>query len=105
MSNKNGLYSRVTAAQQYLNDELRKKTEKKESIVLKELGKYSAFREVFEGISLEEQDFSYIGIQGDIITKPSFIEGRNFGFTLISKGFTEENYATYVKATENKKTR
>ena len=105
MSNKNGLFSRVTAACRYHNEEIRKETEKKESIALKELGKYSAFREVFEGISLEEQDFSYLNIQEDITTKQSFIEGRNFGFTLINKGFTEENYAAYIKATQNKKHR
>ena len=78
---------------------------KPKSITLKELGKFSAFKEIFEEIPLEEQDFSYIFPNEDITINQDFIDGRKFGFILIKNGFSEEKYHEYVKATESIKHR
>ena len=105
MGYKPGLYSDAIAASDYNKKQLKKESEKKVAITLKELGKYSAFKEIFEDMKLEEQDFSYINIEGDIISNPNFIEGRKFGFILIKNGFDKEKYNAYVKATETIKHR
>lgn len=105
MAYKPGLYSTAIAAQKNTDERLKKQSEQKGTESLKELGKYSAFKEVFEGIALENQDFSYVNINEDIINNPNFIEGRNFGFVLIKNGFSEEKYSEYIKATSTKKHR
>ena len=102
MSYKPGLYSSAIAAKKYTEEQIKKASQKIEAITLKELGKYSAFKEVFENIPLEEQDFSYTNLQVDIITNPNFIEGRTFGFVLIKNGFNEENYKKYVNSTKHR---
>lgn len=102
---KAGLHSDALAAEQYNNEQIKKASEKMEAITLKELGKFSAFKEIFEGVPLEEQDFSYANIKGDIITNPYFLEGRNFGFVLIKNGFSNANYLKYKQETESKKHR
>lgn len=102
MGYKTGQFSFAIAAQKHKEEELIKQSAKMESITLKEMGKYSAFKEVFEGIPLEEQDFSYINSNDDIKSNNSFVEGRKFGFVLIKNGFSKENYNKYVSINETK---
>ena len=100
-----GHNSNAIAAQQYIDEQLKKKSQKPESTTLKKLGKDSALQETFEGITLENQDFSYINISGDITSNPDFIAGRTFGFALVENGFTEEQYRAYINVSTTKKHR
>lgn len=96
-----GINSSALAAQQHTEKRLRKKYEANTSIApqLKELGKISAFKEKFEGILLKDQNLS------EYENAEAFISGREFGFSLIKNGFTEENYYSYLESREEKKSK
>lgn len=95
-----GRNSKILAAQQYNDDMLRKKYDKKFSNELKELGKVSTFKEEFEGIKLENQVFPQIPTIENITENEYFIEGRKFGYALIAGGFDAEKYNAYIENTK-----
>ena len=100
-----GQNSNALAAEENTKEKLKKMEESKRNSYLKELGKVSAFKETFEGISLEEQEIQFPKEVADIVdikTKEAFLEGRRFGFTLIKNGFNEINYSAYINATTAK---
>lgn len=97
-----GSYSKAVELQEHHEEKIKKLYEHKIGSSLKELGKLSAFREVFEGIKLEEQEFEKIESVDNLLENKYFIEGRNFGFTLIKNGFNMEMYLNY---SQNKKHR
>ena len=100
-----GKNSKILAVQQYNNDRLKEKYDKKFSNELKELGKVSAFKEEFEGIKLENQVFPQIPTIENITENQFFNEGRKFGYALIAGGFDLEKYNAYTKAREEKETK
>lgn len=105
MAYKPGQNSEAVAAKEYNEKRLKKIYDEKSSHHLKEAGKISAFKEAFEGIKLEEQEFPQIDFVENIIENKFFLEGRKFGLSLIKGGFTVENYITYVNGKESKKHR
>jgi len=97
-----GHNSKALEAEEYTRKKLEKLSKEKNSSTLKELGKISAFKEEFEGIKLENQVFPQIPTIDNIVENEYFIEGRKFGYTLITNGFNEENYNSYITAKKHR---
>lgn len=76
--------------------------EKGNSSELNFRGRKSAFEEIFDGISLEEQNLPAVGPFEDITETESFQNGRERGFFLAQNGFTLEQYHNFILEFESK---
>lgn len=100
-----GKNNKAVVLENYNKKRIKEQSERKINSYLKEIGKYSAFLEVFDNIRLEEQELPMIETVEDIKTNDYFLEGRRFGFTLIENGFDMEKFIQYRTDREKKKHR